>query len=161
VRVTPDQAKALDGALIVATALSGAAGAVKAALGRLFHSVASRASGALSSAFGRLTGKLGTLSRAEQAAARGAGTFGRSSVGAAQRVPQVLQTGGRTVRGSTAGALNDFHGTSHHRRVWGRALEELKSDLQLPARHHGRILDNADYVDKAGNVLGNIADYLP
>jgi RHS repeat-associated protein len=71
VRVTPDQAKALDGARIVGTALSGAAGAVKAALGRLFRGVASRASGALSSTLGRLTGKMGALSRAEKAAAGG------------------------------------------------------------------------------------------
>jgi hypothetical protein len=68
VRVTLDQAKALDGARIVGTALSGAAGAVKAALGRLFQGVASRVSGALSSAFGRFAGKLGAFSRAEQAA---------------------------------------------------------------------------------------------
>jgi hypothetical protein len=72
VRVTPDQAKALDGARIVGTALSGAAGAVKAALGRLFRGVASRASGALSAAFGRITGKQGALNRVERAAARGA-----------------------------------------------------------------------------------------
>jgi hypothetical protein len=70
VRVTLDQAKALDGARIVGTALSGAAGAVKAALGRLFRGVASRASGALSAAFGRFAGKSGALSRAEQAIAR-------------------------------------------------------------------------------------------
>jgi hypothetical protein len=71
VRLTIDQIKALDGARMVGMALSGVAGAARAALGRLYRGVASRASGALSSALGRLTGKLGTLSRAEKAA-RGA-----------------------------------------------------------------------------------------
>jgi RHS repeat-associated protein len=57
-RVTLDQAKALDGAQIVATMLSGVAGAVKTALGRLTQTLSTRASGALSSALGRSAGNL-------------------------------------------------------------------------------------------------------
>jgi RHS repeat-associated protein len=70
-RMTVDQIKALDGALIVGMVLSGMAGAAKAALGRLYQGIASRTSGALSSAMGRLVGRLRTLGRAKQAAARG------------------------------------------------------------------------------------------
>jgi hypothetical protein len=47
------------------------------------------------------------------------------------------------------------------RRDWGRALEGLKRDLGLPGDHHGRILSNGDYVDQAGNALGNLLDHLP
>jgi hypothetical protein len=77
VRVTPDQAKALDGARIVGTALSGAAGAVKAALGRLFRGVASRATGALSSTLGRITGNLAKGVDTAHDASKAAGGVGR------------------------------------------------------------------------------------
>lgn len=46
-------------------------------------------------------------------------------------------------------------------RDWGRALEALKKDNGLRNDFHGRILDNGNYVDKTGNVIGNIGDYVP
>jgi filamentous hemagglutinin len=61
----------------------------------------------------------------------------------------------------TADALNDTLGQSPGRRDWGRALEGLKNDLGLPGNHHGRIMSTGDYVDDAGNVLGNLLDYVP
>ncbi len=85
-----------------------------------------------------------------------------SSVGASGRVPNVLQTGGNTLNKSTANALNEHFGESLAPREWGRALEALKADAgKLPNNFHGRILDNGDYVGKAGEVIGNIRDYLP
>ena len=47
------------------------------------------------------------------------------------------------------------------KRDWGRSLEGMKRDLGLPNNHHGRILDNGDYIDDGGNMLGNLLDYLP
>lgn len=69
--------------------------------------------------------------------------------------PRTLQTGGNTIRQSTADALG------LQRREAGRALEALKRDLGLPNNHHGRIMSNGDYVDPhTGQVLGNLFDYL-
>ncbi len=82
------------------------------------------------------------------------------SVGAAGRVPRVLQTGGNTLEARTARELNEFFGKNINRREWGKALEKLKKDLRLRGDHHGRILDNGDYIDDSGNILGNIEDYL-
>lgn len=83
------------------------------------------------------------------------------SVGSAGRVPGVLQTGGHTFNKSTANLLNKYFGENLSSREWGRALEALKSDNILRNDFHGRILDNGDYVDDTGNVIGNIGDYLP
>ena len=82
-------------------------------------------------------------------------------VGAAGRVPNVLQSGGNTLNKSTANALNESLGESMTNREWGRALEALKKDNGLRNDFHGRILDNGNYVDKSGNVIGNIGDYVP
>ncbi|WP_160144426.1 hemagglutinin repeat-containing protein [Achromobacter sp. SLBN-14] len=84
------------------------------------------------------------------------------SVGAAGRVPNVLQTGGHTLNKSTANALNEAFGENLTSRDWGRALEALKQDSgKMRNDVHGRILDNGDYVSKTGEVIGNIGDYLP
>ena len=88
------------------------------------------------------------------------GAIGRATAGAAQ-VVRTLQTGGNKMLKQTADALNDTLGKSLGRRDWGRALEELKGELGLPADHHGQILSTGDYVDDAGNVLGNLLDYIP
>ena len=72
----------------------------------------------------------------------------------------VIQQGGHTIRKSTANALNEFAGTSYHSREWGRALEALKKFEGLGNAHHGKILRNADYTDSAGQLLGNLLDYL-
>jgi filamentous hemagglutinin len=83
------------------------------------------------------------------------------SVGAAGRVPTVLQTGGNTLNKSTANTLNSQLGESLTSREWGQALESLKKDNGLRNDFHGRILDNGNYIDDAGKVIGNIGDYLP
>ena len=57
--------------------------------------------------------------------------------------------------------INEHLGESLKPREWGRALEGLKNDLGLPGNHHARIVDNGDYIDDAGNVLGNLLDYVP
>ena len=89
-----------------------------------------------------------------------AANFGPSTVGAAQRVPKVLQSGGNTIRQGTADALSEYAGTNHHRRVSGRALERLKKDYELDSNFHARILDNGDYADETGVVIDNIIGYL-
>jgi hypothetical protein len=83
------------------------------------------------------------------------------SVGASQRVPKVLQTGGNKLSSRVSDELNDYFGENLTKRDWGRALEGLKKDNGLRNDHHGRILDNGDYVNDAGDLIGNIADYLP
>lgn len=70
-----------------------------------------------------------------------------------------LQSGGRTMKSSTARELNKISGKNRVPREWGRALEELKFDNQLPRNHHGKIMSNGDYVDRLGNVVGNLLDY--
>lgn len=88
------------------------------------------------------------------------GVFGRASVGTGQ-VVRILQAGGNKILKRTADALNDALGRSLGRREWGRALERLKREIALPNDHHGRILSDGAYVDDAGNVLGNLLDYVP
>ncbi len=82
------------------------------------------------------------------------------SVGASGRVPAVLQSGGNTMNQSTANGLNKYFGEKLHKREWGRALEELKADNNLRNDHHGRIIDNGDYINSIGEIIGNIGDYL-
>ena len=83
------------------------------------------------------------------------------SLSAARRVPHVLQTGGNTLRKRTAQQLNEQLGLDLTSRDWGRALEALKRDLGLSNKHHGRILDNGDYIDDNGEIIGSLLDYLP
>jgi len=88
------------------------------------------------------------------------GGFAKYSSGGG-KASRTLQTGGHTVNKSTAKSLNETFGKKLKPREWGRALEELKDDLDLAADHHGKILANGDYCDGAGKVLGNISEYLP
>ncbi|NVK48485.1 MAG: hypothetical protein HWE09_01870 [Cyclobacteriaceae bacterium] len=83
------------------------------------------------------------------------------SAGAMQRVPTVLQSGGNKLSNRTSKGLNDYFGENLTKRDWGRALEGLKKDLGLRNDHHGRILDNGDYINDAGELLANISHYLP
>lgn len=63
---------------------------------------------------------------------------------------RTLQTGGRTIKDSTAQAL----GFSNKRDA-GRALEAMKRDVGLPNNHHGKIMSDGSYVDAStGGVLG-------
>jgi hypothetical protein len=74
--------------------------------------------------------------------------------------PKTLQSGGNTLKKRTADKLNEHFGENLPPREWGRALERLKGENGLPPNHHAKILENGDYVDDAGNVIGNLADYL-
>jgi hypothetical protein len=130
-RVTLDQAKALDGARIVATMLSGATGAVKTALGRVTQTLSSRASGALSSAIGRFAGKLGALSRAQQAATGGGS---KALEGFSSIVTRTTRGGGQGVKltrpdGSvldiTAKRVKEFVPNTHPNAPAG-ALQRVK-----------------------------------
>jgi len=87
-------------------------------------------------------------------------SFSPNSVGAAGRNLRVLQTGKNKITPATARGLNQFTGMNLHRREWGRALEKLKKAEGLPNNHHGRILENGDYVDDDANLIGNLIDYL-
>ena len=87
--------------------------------------------------------------------------FGPSTAGAAQRLlGNVVQSGGQTINKATANALNKATGSSLQPRQWGRGLESLKKDLNLPNNHHGKITEYGYYLDDAGTELGNILDYL-
>ena len=82
------------------------------------------------------------------------------SISANGRVPKVLQSGGNTLNQSTANALNKYFDQNIYLREWDRALVSLKKDNNIRNNHHGRILDNGDYINSNGNVIGNIGDYL-
>lgn len=43
----------------------------------------------------------------------------------------------------------------------GKSIRSIEKDNGLRNDFHGRILDNGNYVDKAGSVIGNIGDYVP
>jgi filamentous hemagglutinin len=58
-------------------------------------------------------------------------------------------------------ALNELAETNLSRREWGRMLEALKKDLGLPNNHHGKITSMGDYLDQAGEFIGNLLEYLP
>jgi hypothetical protein len=62
---------------------------------------------------------------------------------------------------AAAQALNELAETNLSRREWGRMLEALKGDLGLPNNHHGKITSMGDYLDQAGEFLGNLLEYLP
>jgi hypothetical protein len=95
-------------------------------------------------------------------AAGGVTTLGRASVGAAERgLGRALQAGGHTIKPGTAKALNGALGFNLHPRDWGRALEGLKKDFNLPNDFHGVITESGAYLDKAGKVIGNLMDYVP
>jgi hypothetical protein len=84
-----------------------------------------------------------------------------SSDGTASGDARPLQTGGNTVRESTADALNAEHGVDLASREWGRAVEDLKEDLGLSPSFHGRISSDGSYSDpNTGEELGNLLDYL-
>jgi hypothetical protein len=70
--------------------------------------------------------------------------------------PRPLQTGGRTIRQSTADALGvDRHELSD-------ALEALKEDVGLPSDYHGQIWSDGTFRDPhTGEIWGDIRDYLP
>ena len=40
-------------------------------------------------------------------------------------------------------------------------MEALKDYYGLPGGHHGRIRANGDYVDDAGEVIGNLLEFTP
>lgn len=88
-----------------------------------------------------------------------ADTFGASTVGAG--AVRVLQTGGKTLSGATAAALNKANGLDLARREWGRALELLKGHALLRNDFHGQILSNGDYVHATtGEWFGNLLSYI-
>ncbi len=95
--------------------------------------------------------------------ARSTSSFGPNSVGAGQRLWQTLQTGGNTIRRSTAEALNEAHGLNLHSREWGRALEALKNFRGLsPSFHQTKILESGNVVNSlTGETIGNLLEFLP
>ena len=67
----------------------------------------------------------------------------------------VLQTGGHTLNDSTLRKL----GLSKEQGK--RAIEAMKKDRLVPNDSHGKILENGDILDSAGNAIGNLYDYIP
>jgi RHS repeat-associated protein len=101
------------------------------------------------------------LDAAAKAAERTAAAITPRSVGAMARGVRVLQTGGNTIRTGTANGLNEYFGLNLHPREWGRALEALKDAAGYGPNFHGSILSNGNYLNEAGEVIGNILDFLP
>lgn len=88
-------------------------------------------------------------------------SFGPRTAGAAQHVRgKIVQSGGHTISRATARALNQTTESNLTEREWGRGLEALKKELDLPNNHHGKITEYGHYLDDHGNVLGNILEYL-
>jgi hypothetical protein len=85
-------------------------------------------------------------------------SFGEGTVGAAQ--VRILQSGGNTIRSSTAKALNKFFDMDLAPREWGRAVEELKDFHGLASDFHGKIDAIGNYLDKAGKIIGNISEFI-
>jgi hypothetical protein len=103
----------------------------------------------------------GTPDAAKETAGQVGSSFGRNSVGAAEHVlGEVVQSGGNKITNFAANALNRATGSSLTRREWGRAAEALKHEFGLRPNHHGKITEYGHYLDKSGNVLGNLLDYL-
>ena len=73
------------------------------------------------------------------------------------------RTGGNSLRASTARALNEALELSYPRRVWGRALEDLKDWKGRVSRTHShKIMDTGDVFDaNTDEYLGNLLDFLP
>ena len=100
IRLTPTQAQALDGLKIAATMLSGAAGALKAALGRVTRGLAARVSATVSTGlrglFGRGVRRALPAARSVQRAAGGTSTVMRGGAGPV-RVGQAGEAAVRSV----------------------------------------------------------------
>jgi hypothetical protein len=71
----------------------------------------------------------------------------------------VLQAGGNTVKPHVQKQLAETLGT--HPKSIGPALEQLKQANGLGNNHHGKIMSDGSYADSAGNIIDNIANYLP
>lgn len=98
----------------------------------------------------------------QQRGGRGGGGAGSEGGGGHSSGDGTIQTGGNTVRDSAAKQLNKFFSEDLTRRDWGRALEALKEDAGLADDFHGRLTANGNYYDQnTGELLGNIAEYLP
>jgi RHS repeat-associated protein len=75
--------------------------------------------------------------------------------------PKPVQSGNsKTVSKGAAKALNKAFNKNLSPREWGRALEALKSENNVPNNFHGQIMSNGDFVGN-GETIGNIGDYLP
>ena len=75
--------------------------------------------------------------------------------------PKPVQSGNsKTVSKGAAKALNKAFNKNLSPREWGRALEALKSDNNVPNNFHGQIMSNGDFVGN-GATIANIGDYLP
>lgn len=72
-----------------------------------------------------------------------------------------VQTGGNTIGRGTAKALNEYSGKNLSDKEWGRALEGLKKDNEIPNDNHGKILRDGSYIDGNGQDRGNINEYTP
>jgi hypothetical protein len=73
---------------------------------------------------------------------------------------RILQNGGRTIRDSTAKALNKKFDVDLNAREWGRKLEDLKAFERNPNNSHGPIMGNGDYYTPNGDYVGNIGEWL-
>lgn len=75
--------------------------------------------------------------------------------------PPIILRGGHTFGRQAGKILNDAFGKNLSTRDWGRALEALKRDNNLPPNHHGNIDANGNYLGPNGQTFGNLGDYVP
>jgi RHS repeat-associated protein len=89
--------------------------------------------------------------------ASGTGSGGGHDTGG--EAGDIIQTGGNTIRDSTANALNKFLQKNLPSREWGRALEAMKKFEGIGNDFHGQIARNGDVFDN-GALLGNLEEFL-
>ena len=92
---------------------------------------------------------------------RGASSILAVIAGSMRRVPTVVQTGGRTIQPRTRRIVNEQNGVNFSDAQWHQAMVNFKLYHGVPRRHHGRILDNGNYVGDAGKVIGNLFEFTP
>jgi len=87
-----------------------------------------------------------------------AGSFAEGTVGAAR--VKIIQYGDHVLRKSTISRLNEFFDVNLSPSGWREVIHALKRGEGLTNNFHGNIDAVGNYLDKAGNIIGNLGHYL-
>ena len=75
---------------------------------------------------------------------------------------QTVQSGGKTIRDSSAKQLNDYSGKNYSPRDWSRTLERIKNESGFGNNYHeGKITLDGPWYDGKGIWRGNLNQILP